>query len=305
MPRLLLNPNLAQCPDYNLNLYQALRAPLVNQNTDHAQAATILTNIWNAQNIIEKQLWQEQLDQDTAETEARRAEMEEQERIRQEDIQKEKEEQRKEEEKKNAIKYLPIPDRDVPTRPPVITSSIATCKLEKGEYVPLWYFTNTGLEDATKSFNVVDEDTLSLVRREDGSTALVPSMTAKESKALIGDQFLSWEDFSIAALRMIEAMGRARWPNEKVKMMANFWSNLTVHPFRSSGKQLEKNTLLLYQSEQRKLWHQAISTPGYGYDLSCINEELVKEAKDRLYWMEREWKDAESDNVSPPPLSFP
>ena len=298
MPRLIFDPNLAQCPEYDLDIYQAIRAPLVNQNIDHAQAAAILTNVWNGQNVMEKQQWQEQLDQDATETEARRAEAADLERLRQEDIDKEKEEQRKEEEKKNAIKYTPIPDRNVPTRPRVIASSIATRKLEKGEYVPLWYFTNTGLHDAMKSFSIVDEDALSLVKREDRSTALVPSLTSKESKALVEDQYLSWEDFSIAAPRMIEAMSRARWPNERVQMMVNFWSNLTIHPYRSSGSPLEKSTLLLYQSEQRKLWHQAINSPGHGYDLSRINQELIKETKDQLYWIERERKDAERDLIS-------
>ena len=85
------------------------------------------------------------MDQDTAEAKARREEVEEQERLRQEEIQQEKDEQHKEEEKKNTIKYVPIPDKDVPTHPPVI----ATRRLEKGEYVPLWYYTNAGLEDTT------------------------------------------------------------------------------------------------------------------------------------------------------------
>jgi hypothetical protein len=297
MPRLLCDPNLAQRPDYTLDTWEAIRAPIVNPGTDHAQAAVLLTNIWNAQNNLKRQQWQEQLDQDAAEAETRRQEAEEQERVRQEEIDKEKEEQRKEEEKKNAIKYAPIPNRDVPTRPPVIASAIATRRLEKGEYVPLWYFTNAGLEDATKSFNIVDEEALSLIKREDGSTSLVPSLSSKESKAVVEDQFLSWEDFSIAAPRMIDAMSHARWPNDRIKMTTNFWSSLTVHPFRSSGNQLDKSALLLYQAEQRKLWHQAISSPGHGYDLSRINEQLLNQTKDRLYWKERERIDAERDNI--------
>ena len=115
MPHLIFDPNLTQCPEYNLDIYQAIRVPLVNQNIDHAQAAAILTNIWNSQNAMEKQQWQEQLDQDAAEMEGRRVEAADLERLRQKDIEKEKEEQCKEEEKKNAIKYTPIPDRDVPT----------------------------------------------------------------------------------------------------------------------------------------------------------------------------------------------
>ena len=96
---------------------------------------------------------------------------------------------------------------------------------------------------------------------------------------------------------MIDAMSRARWPNDRIKMTANFWSNLTVHPFRSSGNQLDKNTLLLYQGEQRKPWHQAISSPGHRYDLSRINEQLLTQTKDRLYWKEQERIDAERDNM--------
>ena len=121
------------------------------------------------------------MDQDTAEAKARREEVEEQERLRQEEIQQEKDEQHKEEEKKNTIKYVPIPDKDVPTHPPVI----ATRRLEKGEYVPLWYYTNAGLEDTTKSFNIVDEEALSLIRHEDSSTSPVPSLSSKESKAVV------------------------------------------------------------------------------------------------------------------------
>ncbi|KIM81801.1 hypothetical protein PILCRDRAFT_88950 [Piloderma croceum F 1598] len=236
MPHLLFNPNLAQCPDYNLDIWEPTRIPLVNLTTDHTQATVFLTNIWNTQNAVEKQQWQAQLDQDATEVEARRDEVEGRVRLRQEEIEREKEEQCKEEEKKNTIKYAPIPDRDVPTCPPVIASAVTTRRLEK--------------EDATRSFNIVDKEALSLIRHEDGSTLLVPSLTSKESKAVIEDQFLSWEEFFIAAPRVINTMSRARWPNDRIKMTANFWSNHTVHPFRSSGNQLDKNTLLLYQGEQ-------------------------------------------------------
>ena len=70
--------------------------------------------------------------------------------------------------------------------------------------------------------------------------------------------------------------------------MTDFWTNINTHPFRSLRDPLDRNTLLLYQAEQRKLWHQAINSPGHGYDLSQINEELMRQTKDRLYWIERE-----------------
>ena len=96
---------------------------------------------------------------------------------------------------------------------------------------------------------------------------------------------------------MIDAMSRARWPNDRIKMTTNFWYSLTIHPFRSSSNQLDKSALLLYQAEQRKLWHQAISSPGHGYDLLHINEQLLNQTKDRLYWKEQEHIDTERDNI--------
>ena len=74
-------------------------------------------------------------------------------------------------------------------------------------------------------------------------------------------------------------------------MMTEFWTNINTHPYRSSRDPLDWSTLLLYQVEQRKLWHQAINSPDHGYNLSQINKDLLCQPKDRQYWMEREQKD--------------
>lgn len=68
-----------------------------------------MTNVWNAQNVVERQQWQEQVDQDTVEVDMRRQEAEDEERLRQEVVDKEKEV------KKNTSELVPIPDRGVPT----------------------------------------------------------------------------------------------------------------------------------------------------------------------------------------------
>ena len=54
MPHLLVDPNTAQCPNYNLDIYQAVRAPFVTPDLTHKQAA-ILNTVWNTQNAIDKQ----------------------------------------------------------------------------------------------------------------------------------------------------------------------------------------------------------------------------------------------------------
>ena len=291
MPWMTANPNDAQCPDYLLDIYHAVQAPFVTLESTHQQAATILTMVWEAQNTVEKLQWQQQVNRDMEESKERRQEVEEAERLRQEVLDREKEEQHKEERKKNKSKFIPIPQRGVPTMPLIIISTIATRRMDKGDYVPLWYFTNTGLDNASKAFNILEEDALSLIKRGDGSTSLVPVLLSKESRNVIEDSDLSWDEFCIAAPRMILAMSRSEWPPDRIAMMMEFWSNLNTHPYRSSRDPLDRDTLLLYQAKQRKLWHQAINSPGHGYDLSQINEELLRQTKDQLYWIDWERKD--------------
>jgi hypothetical protein len=298
MLHLIINPNTARCPDYMLDIYEAVRAPFVNPQTTHRQAAALLIMVWTAQNNIEKLQWQDQIDQDQADADTRREELEEEARQKQEELEEEKEEQRKEEVKKNKSKYIPV----LPTELPIIVSVIATQRLNKGEYVPLWYFTNTGIDNASKSFSIIDEDSLSIIKRKDSSTSLVSAVSSKESKSIIKDQDLTWDKFSIAAPQIIDALGLAEWPEDRLRMMVKFWTNITTHHFRSSRDKLDRSTLLLYQAEQRRLWHQAINSPGHGSDLSEINEELLWQTKERLYWIDRERKDHEREYTVSGPL---
>ena len=159
--------------------------------------------------------------------------------------------------------------------------------MDKGDCVPLWYYTNKGLENVLATYNSTDNDALTLFCRPDGSTSLIPASSTKESKGVVEDHDLEWEDFCIAAPQMIEAMGRANWPHKCIQMMAHFWDNLQEHSFRSSGAPFEQKTLLVYQAEQRKLWHIAITSAHLGYNLSTINEVLLRDTKEQLFWEDR------------------
>ena len=81
-------------------------------------------------------------------------------RMRQEELDKEMEDQRRGERKKNKSKFVPILPISVPTTPPIIVSAIATQYMDRGDYAPLWYFTNAGLDDAAKAFSILREDVL-------------------------------------------------------------------------------------------------------------------------------------------------
>jgi hypothetical protein len=306
MARIQFNPSLLECPDFASPTYAATRAPLINDNTTEEAAIQFLRNIWTAGNEADKVRWQTQVDEDNVlraeqlrvQTEADdlrvQAEVEEAEALRKEDL------------KKNKSKYIPIPDREVPTVAPVFASNYAIRKMEKGLYVELWYYTNAGLDEAMRNSNTTDDEAMVMLRLPNGSTSWVPAAATRTASTVTDDKNILWEDFCQAAPRMIVAMEEADWPQERVAMLAKFWGNLQVHELRSSRDPLDQKTLIVYQAEQRRLWHLAISSPQGAYNLARINEEILKKTREKVYWDDRRSKDYERDfRVSPlSPFSF-
>lgn len=60
-----------------------------------------------------------------------------------------------------------------------------------------------------------------------------------------------------ATPRMIESMELNDWPQDRVNVFIEFWSN---HPWRHSDDTFSRRALLVYQGIQRKRWHIAIGT---------------------------------------------
>jgi hypothetical protein len=206
--------------------------------------------------------------------------------------------------KKNKTKYIPIPDRPMPTTTPIFASNYAAKKMDKGQYVELWYYTNDGLDEALRAHTTVDDDAMVIARRPDGSTTWVPAAVARDSKKVLDDKDLKWEDFCQAVPRTILAMEEADWPAERVAMLASFWGKLQVHEMRSSRDPLDQKALLLYQSRQRRLWHLAIPTPRGAYNISILDESVLRQTKDEVYWEDRRLRDNERDFRVSPPLFY-
>ncbi|KAF8814939.1 hypothetical protein BYT27DRAFT_7238623 [Phlegmacium glaucopus] len=297
----MCDPSLLECPDFASAVFAAARAPFINPTTTEDQAIQFLKDIWNAGNQADRIKWQQQNDADeVALTEHRQLQSDADLQRAQEEII-EAESTRKEEMKKNKMKYTPIPDRDVPTIAPVIASNYAIRKMDKGLYVELWYYTNAGLDDALRGSNTTDDEAMVMLRRPDGSTSWVPSASTRDATGVLDDKDISWEDFCQAAPRMIVAMEEADWPQDRVSMLAKFWGNLQIHELRSSRDPIDQKPLIVYQAEQRRLWHLAISSPRGAYNLSRINEEVVRKTRERVYWEDRRLKDNERDyRVRPP-----
>ena len=87
--------------------------------------------------------------------------------------------------------------------------------------------------------------------------------------------------------------------------MANFWTNLQQHPFRSSGAPFEQKSLLVYQADQRWLWHITILNPHARYNLSMINEVLLRDTKEQLFWEDCSRTEAERDSLVSPSYLLP
>ncbi|KAG2133827.1 uncharacterized protein EDB93DRAFT_1306785 [Suillus bovinus] len=222
MPRLTSDLNLSVCPNYADENFANTRLQLTNENMTEAQAVTILRNIWQTQNTADKNQWQAQVEADREQQDnLERLCDEEQERQEQECLD-EEEASRKEDKKKNKHKYSAIPELDVPIKPVILPSPYAIRKLDKGDYVELWYFTNNGLDNA-KLKSSVDEDTMIMATLAGGSTAWVSAASTRNTTVVIDDENFTFENFCQACPCIIEAMQETSWPADRVRMMALFW----------------------------------------------------------------------------------
>ena len=154
------DPNVAVAPDYTTNDFDEERQPFVDLGLTVQQAAEALKSLWTVHNNRDKALWQQKQQDAAAMQEAAR------ERAEQLKAQQEEEELQflKDERKKNKAKFVPILDRPVSSRPLIFPSLVAIRKIKNHQFCELWYFTNTGLDEAEKStVFTADDNSLSIV----------------------------------------------------------------------------------------------------------------------------------------------
>ncbi|KAG2041114.1 hypothetical protein BDR03DRAFT_1007459 [Suillus americanus] len=189
MLRICNDPNFNICPGYTTDYFANTRAQLINEDTTEAQATQLLKNIRELNNNEQE---------------------EEQERLDQEQID-EEEASRKEEKKKNKHKYTPILTTGILDNPEPMPCSYALQKLDKGEYVEIWYFTNNGLDKAD-SKKTIHDDAMILSSLADGSTAWVSSASMCNAKSVVNDENLLFKDFYQACPHFLIVMEQVDWP---------------------------------------------------------------------------------------------
>ncbi|KAJ7076770.1 hypothetical protein B0H15DRAFT_790221 [Mycena belliarum] len=283
MARIARNPDLDLCPDFAGPIFRTARDAITtadpNKTTDNVVAD--FTAAWQADWDIQKAAWdaQEAADQAARDTTAQAASDEAARKQAELDAEAaaEKREADKKKPKLNDFDSTKGVGDSIAPRP----SSFALRKLERFEYVELWYFTREGCTDAAASAasKTINEDALALAKLDD-FVGLRPAASFSASKNVVKDNDLSWEQLLFAKNSMLEHMAALSWPDKHVSSLADFWYSLETHPSRSllHGDRI----VLTYQAEVRIEWHERLKR-NKGFNIAFINDNLMRRASDKIW----------------------
>ncbi|KAI9566228.1 hypothetical protein HD554DRAFT_2025880, partial [Boletus coccyginus] len=98
---------------------------------------------------------------------------------------------RQDEQKKNCSKFLTFTDIQIFSTSPVIPFSLALCKLYKGDFCELYFFTNKGLTNIQVIFYSTDDKALMLVQDNHGLHSFIPLASTKVKQSIIDDKDLT------------------------------------------------------------------------------------------------------------------
>ncbi|KAF8878338.1 hypothetical protein BD779DRAFT_1417247, partial [Infundibulicybe gibba] len=104
-------------------------------------------------------------------------------------------------------------------------SAYATDKLERKEYVEIWYFTWEGCEDASKQRFSTPQDVLSMARDGD-DLKLRPLAATRASRNALPDRALSWDQVFLGSKLLITHMTRTGWPRGHIETLSRFFVEL-------------------------------------------------------------------------------
>lgn len=143
---------------------------------------------------------------------------------------------------------IPTPSY-LPPRP----CAYALHKLEKGEYVELWYFTLEGCAAADNECSTAQE-------------------AHRASRHVLPDEKLTWDQYCIGNSDFQLAISAADWPATHVAMLEAFFYTLSRHPFTRRPR--GNDALITYQARVRRHWHEQLARDE-GYNISKINLGLL------------------------------
>lgn len=147
------------------------------------------------------------------------------------------------------------------SRPPL--SPFAAKRLEKFEYVPLWYFTKeAGLEARRESTARVTNpsETFSLTRSVGNGISIQAETNDRPSARQKRDRDLTFAELTQAQLPFLRALAEHRWSQEVIDMWAEFLAAILDSDFQFM-KPLEAReaALMLHLDKTRARWHEAFA----------------------------------------------
>lgn len=145
-------------------------------------------------------------------------------------------------------------------------------RLEKFDYVELWYFSQEGCADATQNERSENEDTLCLTN-VDGMVSLMPILALRASKNAVQDIDLTWRQMEIAKTSFLQHIAKFHWPEKTVLSFTQFFMTLGAHPYRC--RPCGEQALLIYQARVRCEWHNRLKED-QGFNIAIINEALLQ-----------------------------
>ncbi|KAI6016681.1 hypothetical protein PISMIDRAFT_84510, partial [Pisolithus microcarpus 441] len=223
------DPNLAIRPNFLSEDFAEACLQLTSDTVNNNQVARILRTLWDIQNTKEIQRWnmcreeEDQMARDLAIQEA------EESALRQCHLCEEMEAALAEECRKNKAKYVPVLDVKVPSGPVNIPAPYMTCKLKKGEYCKLYFFTNDGLAEVESFDPLINDEALTLLKGDNRQRIWVPASNTRDKSTIIKDEDLTWEQFGEASVHFLEAMREHDWQEDRVEMHVKFWTTLENH----------------------------------------------------------------------------
>ncbi|KAK1222456.1 hypothetical protein PQX77_014705 [Marasmius sp. AFHP31] len=281
--RLNHDPSNDICPDYAHERHNIIRQALVNSEefpdvADNDQAITHLRNIWVAENEEHRQRWQQQVEADRQVEEERRQQREETQRLAEEEEKKKRDEKMKEKEKKKEIIHpfeLGTPlQRGVTQR----IHPYAKEKMNKWEYVPLWYFTTEATNEARKLVQRgMEDDVFGLSRDSEGKLTVSTNPTTKPSPKAKDDDQLTWAEVINAKPRFLKALESSEWPTRTRQMWTAFYVEMEMH-HENDGDELSDKLFAEYHARMRLLWFEQ-NRLGHPFDVSLINDEVLNQAR--------------------------
>ncbi|KAF8879175.1 hypothetical protein CPB85DRAFT_1259438 [Mucidula mucida] len=270
--RIIVDPHLLSCPDYSLPFADTLRTHLAtSQAITEVDAAKLLSDLWAAQNTLEKAAWDAQAAADKVvadETASLRLERAEKDKLdAAQAIQDELDAIRDKRPKLGAFAADVAVGDDTEPRIPAYAEE----KLKNKKWVGLYYFTIAADLEARRSRLTVNPDGMTWVANDGdasgSSYSLAPNV--KPSKNVISDSDLSPDDFTYASDHFLRQIKRFNWEKPHIDILTNFFYLIKSHPIRATDE--GPRACQRYADEVRQQWHSRMAAGELTFNIGLIN----------------------------------